>query len=89
MEQLRRWMVHHDDKWVPLTAPNVAFLMGINQKRRSRGPSCVNNMTWEPRHPERKAMSDSPSGLQTLLLAVAVKKTRPLPWIRRPMKLCI
>jgi len=30
-----RWMVHHNDKWVPLSASYVAFLMGINQKRPS------------------------------------------------------
>ena len=27
-----RWMVHHNGKWVPLSASYVAFLMGINQK---------------------------------------------------------
>jgi hypothetical protein len=27
-----RWMVHHNDKWVPLSASYVAFLMGINRK---------------------------------------------------------
>jgi hypothetical protein len=25
-----RWMVHHNDKWVPLSASYVAFLMGKN-----------------------------------------------------------
>jgi hypothetical protein len=30
-----RWMVHHNDKWVTLSAPYVAFLMSINQKRPS------------------------------------------------------
>lgn len=29
------WMVHHNDKWVPLSSSYVAFLMGINQKRPS------------------------------------------------------
>jgi hypothetical protein len=28
----KRWMVHHHDKWVPLSAFYVAFLMGMNQK---------------------------------------------------------
>jgi hypothetical protein len=28
-------MVHHNDKWVPLSASYVAFLMGINQERPS------------------------------------------------------
>jgi hypothetical protein len=27
-----RWMVHHNDKWVPLAASYVAFLMGMIQK---------------------------------------------------------
>jgi hypothetical protein len=27
-----RWMVHHNDQLVPLSAPYVAFLMGINRK---------------------------------------------------------
>jgi hypothetical protein len=27
-----RWMVHHNDKWVPLSASMFAFLLGINQK---------------------------------------------------------
>jgi len=27
-----RWMVHHNGKWVPLSASYVAFLMGINQE---------------------------------------------------------
>ncbi len=27
-----RWLVHHHDKWMPLSASYVAFLMGINQK---------------------------------------------------------
>lgn len=27
-----QWMVHHGDKWMPLSACYVAFLMGINQK---------------------------------------------------------
>jgi hypothetical protein len=27
-----RWMVHHNDEWVPLSASYVAFLMGINRK---------------------------------------------------------
>jgi hypothetical protein len=26
-----RWMVHHNDKWVPLSASYVAFLTGKNQ----------------------------------------------------------
>jgi hypothetical protein len=30
-----RWMVHHNEKWVPLSASYVAFLLGINQKRPS------------------------------------------------------
>jgi hypothetical protein len=29
---LERWMVHDNDKWVPLTASYVAFLMGMNRK---------------------------------------------------------
>ena len=27
-----RWLVHHHEKWMPLSASYVAFLMGINQK---------------------------------------------------------
>jgi hypothetical protein len=27
-----RWMMHHNDKWSPLSASLVAFLMGENQK---------------------------------------------------------
>jgi hypothetical protein len=27
-----RWMVHHNDKWVPLSASYVAFLIGTNRK---------------------------------------------------------
>ena len=27
----KRWRVHHNDKWVPLSASYVAFLMGIKQ----------------------------------------------------------
>ena len=27
-----RWMVHQNDKWVPLSASYVAFLLGKNQK---------------------------------------------------------
>jgi hypothetical protein len=30
-----RWLVQHNDKWVPLSASYVAFLMGINQNRPS------------------------------------------------------
>lgn len=28
----KQWLVHHHDKWVPLSASYVAFLMGMNQK---------------------------------------------------------
>ena len=28
-----RWMVHQNDKWLPLSASYIAFLMGINQER--------------------------------------------------------
>jgi hypothetical protein len=27
-----RWLVHHRDKWIPLSASYIAFLMGMNQK---------------------------------------------------------
>lgn len=30
-----RWMVHHNEKWLPLSASYLAFLMGINQDRVS------------------------------------------------------
>ena len=30
-----RWMVHHNEKWLPLSASYLAFLMGINQERHS------------------------------------------------------
>ena len=30
-----RWLVHHHDKWMPLSASYIAFLMGLNQKSPS------------------------------------------------------
>jgi hypothetical protein len=30
-----RWMVHHNGKWVPLSASYVAFLMGLNRSQAS------------------------------------------------------
>ena len=34
-----RWLVHHHDKWMPLSASYIAFLMGISQKL----PSALEN----------------------------------------------
>jgi hypothetical protein len=46
-----RWMVHHNDKWMPLSASYIAFLMGINRKLPDVKSKCLGLIEDAPRQP--------------------------------------